>query len=402
MVKSHSRIAAAAVSLFLYWVIWKSIPGIVEKIPFLERFVWQYRFLLGFAAFLAIFGGFFGVEISRFTLLLRLMVVYLYCYAVPGDPYIPVLFVLAVIQETGFRQSTVWGGIIIALTLSAALIAVIPDRSVFGVPVSGWNPGEFIVFAALVLPAIVLAQMLRRALDGETRWRGTVDRLDLAVSRLAEVNLGYQHYAQEVRGDSIAEERRRISREIHDTVGYSLTNIRVMLEAATLRMNNNPDETVELIRQSVEEADLCLEQTRMAMRQLRTREISAASGISAIQRLVKAFGDVTGIRVCADYGNVPSNWPIIVEKTVYRLVQEGMTNAFRHGMATEIMIYLRHDKDVLRLIIRDNGRGGGEVMEGLGITGMRERVGALNGEVEFGPCPDGFEVRAWLPLPKEE
>ena len=167
-------------------------------------------------------------------------------------------------------------------------------------------------------------------------------------------------------------------------------------------MDRSPDETRQLIGQSIDEAGICLEQTRQAMRQLRGREFMMPSGVSAIQRLVRAFSDVTGISVEAEYGNVTVNWPKDVEKTVYRLVQEGMTNAFRHGMATEIMIYLWQDADMLRLIIRDNGSGSGEIKEGLGITGMRERVGSLGGDLEVGPRPDGFEVRARLPLPEEE
>jgi len=215
------------------------------------------------------------------------------------------------------------------------------------------------------------------------------------------VNLGYQGYAQEVRGKSIAEERLRVSREIHDTVGYSLTNIRVMLEAASLQQSDKPEETVRLINLSMEEASDCLEQTRQTMRQLRIRDEPVLSGLSAIQRLIRAFSDVSGIKVVAQYGNVPSKWPISVEKAVYRMIQEGMTNSFRHGMATEIMIYLWQDEKILRIIIKDNGSGSGEIKEGIGISGMRERITGMGGELQVSRLSDGFEVKAEIPLKQE-
>jgi len=400
-VNQRHRIISVAISLVLYWCAWRSLPGVIDSYPFLTRYAWQYRLLLAIAAALALIGAIGDARVSRTTLFLRLMVLYLVGYTTGSTIAVPLLLALASIQESGFRQGLGWAAGIILGTLGVTLLTIVPDRLVFGVLMSGPGPADRLVLLGSATAAGALALGFRRARRQEERWRDAVERLDLAVSRLAEANLGYQGYAQELRGTSIAEERRRISREIHDSVGYSLTNIRVMLEAAVIRQKDHPDETVRLIEQSMDEAGLCLEQTRQAMRQLRGREVPVPSGPSAIQRLVRAFEEVTGIRVNAEYGNVPVVWPLAVEKAVYRLVQEGMTNAFRHGMATEIIIYLWQDEDALRLSVRDNGRGSGEVKEGIGIAGMRERVEALGGEVAVGPRPDGFEVRAWLPLPDQ-
>ena len=402
MRKNRHRIIAVLLSLVLYWCVSRQIPSLLVSSPFLVRYLWQYQVLLGLCAFLALLGAFGDAGFSRMAILLRLPLIFLICYTTGADPVIPSLLVLAIIQETGFRQDAAWGGGIIVSTIIITVSTVIPDRLVFGVPIAGMGGVPLLAFVSLTAPAILLAQFLRAAMDKERRWHESVDRLDLAVSKLAEANLGYQGYVEEVRGSSIADERRRISREIHDTVGYSLTNIRVMLEAATLRMDTNPGETRGLIDQSINEAGLCLDQTRMAMRQLRGRVVRIASGLPAIQRLVTTFSDISGIHVEAEYGNASAIWPMPVERAIYRLVQEGMTNAFRHGMATEIKIYLWQDDKALRLVVRDNGSGSGEFKEGLGITGMRERVEALGGDVRVGPRPDGFEVRARLPLRTDE
>ncbi len=396
------RIATALSSLIIHAGVILLVPNIVDEFPFLERFMWQYRFLLGLSGFLVILGIFGDEGNSRFTLFLRIGITCLIGFTTGGYPLIPVLLLIAIFQEVGFHQKPPWAaGIILGSTL-VILIVIVPEQLVFGVLTPSLGRNGLLIFLAFTLPSAILSMGLSFMTDRERSWRDSVDRLDLAVSKLAEANLGYQGYAQEISGRSIAEERRRVSREIHDTVGYSLTNIRVMLEAASLQLPTRPEETVRLIDQSVEEASLCLEQTRQTMRQLRAREDPTISGLSAIQRLVNAFSEVSGIKVIAEFGNISVRWPLAVEKAVYRLVQEGMTNSLRHGMATEIVIYLWQDRDALRIIVRDNGKSSGDIKEGIGISGMRERVDALGGNLQVGPGPDGFEVKAMIPLSNEE
>ena len=77
-------------------------------------------------------------------------------------------------------------------------------------------------------------------------------RLDLAASRLIEANLGYQNYAEQLEARTLDEERRRISRDIHDSVGYALTNVRVMLEAGAIQIDRKPEEAKDLILRAME------------------------------------------------------------------------------------------------------------------------------------------------------
>ncbi|RKX88789.1 MAG: hypothetical protein DRZ90_17740, partial [Spirochaetes bacterium] len=396
------RTATAITSLLLFSGVFILVPTLVEQSPFLIRFLWQYHLLLSMAGLFSILGIFGGEAWSRFTLYFRIGITCLISFTAGGHPLVPALMVIAILQEAGSRQTPLWAAGIALGTFIAVLFILVPEQFVFGVSIPGIVPDELLLFLALTFPVTILSMVLSTMMERERRWRASVDRLDYAVFKLAEANLGYQSYAREVRGRSIAEERHRVSREIHDTVGYSLTNIRVMLEAASLQMSSRPEEVVRLIDQSMDEASLCLEQTRQTMRQLRAREDPPATGLSAVHRLVRAFSEVSTINVTAEYGNVPVKWSLSIEKAVYRLIQEGMTNALRHGLATEIMIYLWQDEDALRVIVRDNGSGTGEVKEGLGISGMRERVEVLNGSLSVGPQPDGFEVKARIPLSSEE
>ena len=84
--------------------------------------------------------------------------------------------------------------------------------------------------------------------------------------------------------------------------------------------------------------------------------------------------------------------------TIYRLVQEAMTNALRHGKATEIRIYFTHDENKLRIRVQDNGRGAKLINESYGLIGMRDRIRQLGGALEVETQIDsGFILSAWIP-----
>jgi signal transduction histidine kinase len=91
----------------------------------------------------------------------------------------------------------------------------------------------------------------------------------------------------------------------------------------------------------------------------------------------------------------------VVELTAYRIVQESLANALRHGGAGSVAVRLRYRADGLDVEIDDDGRGGTPAGDGYGVRGMAERAAALGGSLTAGPAAgpgeSGFRVRAWLP-----
>ncbi|MDY7027225.1 MAG: sensor histidine kinase, partial [Spirochaetota bacterium] len=83
---------------------------------------------------------------------------------------------------------------------------------------------------------------------------------------------------------------------------------------------------------------------------------------------------------------------------LFRIIQEGLTNSFRHGQADMVRITLWIENRCLFLTILDNGRSTFKIVEGIGISGMRERVEQIGGTISFHNYPDGFKVRTVLPL----
>ena len=225
-------------------------------------------------------------------------------------------------------------------------------------------------------------------------------QLDSAVEQLTSANLGFQEYASATEEMSRLSERERITREIHDVVGYTLTNITMMMEDAIDWCRQGiPGEILPLIVNTRDQARNGHEEIRQALYRLRSIAVSGAKGVNAIHRLVKTFEKATGVQIGIEYTNLAPGLSEEMEHCLYRLIQEGMTNAFQHGQATFIRIVLGHDGEAVVLSVSDNGVGSGEIFEGMGITGMRERVRRLGGEIRFESTREGFRFIARIPSP---
>lgn len=192
-------------------------------------------------------------------------------------------------------------------------------------------------------------------------------------------------------------ERERITREIHDIIGYTLTNLKMMMEAAIDLSKEYSPRLTELVKQARDQAQEGLNETRLALHVLRVVDTDKIRGADAVQKLARVFEKATGVVVNADLGSITWNFDESVELILYRLVQEGMTNAFRHGKATRIEISFEQDISAITLRICDNGSGCTEIKDGIGFSGIRERIGKLGGCFTAGNNSEGFELSAWIP-----
>ena len=223
------------------------------------------------------------------------------------------------------------------------------------------------------------------------------NRLADSVVNLTRTNLAYMDYANDARERGIAAERQRITRDIHDIVGYTLTNNMMLMEAAQDIMVENALALPAIIETARDSAQEGLGQVRAAMYKLREQEAKPPAGMSYVARLCRLFEQATGIRVVFDLGDAPLTVSHEVDSGVYHLVQESLVNSFRHGRATEVTVVVRKKRYGLSVRIADNGRGAHAVTEGIGIRGMRERISAVGGTVTVANGLVGFVVDAWIP-----
>lgn len=224
------------------------------------------------------------------------------------------------------------------------------------------------------------------------------ERLEDVVDKLAKANMGYQDYAISAEERSGAMQRREISRDIHDIVGYTLTNTITLLEAVEHTMISNPLGVQRLVRLAKENAEEGLDNVRVALRELRSTDVKLPTGTEAIHRLVLSFQRATGVEVEL---SLDTDWrkrlPTRVEAIFFHVVQESMVNALRHGRATKIWVILRESASSVELSVFDNGSGNPSPTVGIGISGMRERVEEANGTLYAGGRDHGWTVRVIIP-----
>jgi len=229
--------------------------------------------------------------------------------------------------------------------------------------------GSFQAFAALV----VVGQM----------------REQVARARLAEVNAELQAATTLLAANSRNEERLRIARDLHDLVGHQLTALALNLEVATHRRGDDQQAAVERARATAKDL---LAAVREAVGDLRHPLPSVRTAVDAIAAQVPR----PQVHV-----EVDDDLTVDAERaaTVVRCVQEIVTNAVRHSDADHLWLRIEQDAGgVLHVSARDDGRGSDPIVAGNGLTGMRERLTQLGGDLEFDSAPgDGFSVAARLP-----
>ena len=254
---------------------------------------------------------------------------------------------------------------------------------------------DAVLYAAIFAftACMLLAYRERTIRQGEE-----IRRLDSAVAKLSEANLGYQQYASVAEQQSMMEERRRITREIHDVIGYTMTNVVMMMEAVIDMMRRDPGKVEEMVNLARRNAEEGLDEIRDALHLLRAQEQPPTTSLEAIVRLARVFQIATGVQVVLELGNVPSTMERTIEEALYHLVQEALTNSFRHGKATLVKILLWMTERQLIVNIRDNGAGAGTFSEGIGLAGMRERLERLHGSLVIRDAADGFQMTAEIPL----
>jgi signal transduction histidine kinase len=111
------------------------------------------------------------------------------------------------------------------------------------------------------------------------------------------------------------------------------------------------------------------------------------------------FEEVTGIKVEIELGNIRFDYGPEVNRSLVRIIQEGFTNSVRHGKASKIIILFWEFPGTLEMLLRDNGIGAQNIVKGIGIAGMEERLAILGGKLEFSSPEDGgFVLKVTIPI----
>ena len=210
------------------------------------------------------------------------------------------------------------------------------------------------------------------------------ERIRKLNEQLNQANDQLRDYAVNMERMTQMRERNRLAREIHDTLGHTLTGIIMGADAGLALFDVAPEESKKRIQVLAQSARDGLTDVRRSIKALRPDALEHSTLAQALEGLVENFRLTTSARI--DYFQEAEELKLDAdeEDALYRVVQEGLTNAVRHGHSDRIEIRITRDEDVLTVRIRDNGTGCGKLEEGFGLRHMRERLEMLGGTLIYG------------------
>jgi signal transduction histidine kinase len=228
---------------------------------------------------------------------------------------------------------------------------------------------------------------------------------------LAEVLLRAEDAERDREADArrrVAEERLRIARDLHDSVGHHLALINVQAGVAGHLMTGTEDPVRETFDQIRQRSRAALEELRDSVGLLRQPgeppvPVEPTVGLAGLGELLAEF-ERSGLRIAGAHDGAAQALPWATDLTAYRVIQESLTNVCKHVGATDVRLTLRRDPETLTIIVENEGPPAvenGAPAGTHGIVGMRERVTAVGGTLLAGPRPaGGFRVAAVLPAPQ--
>lgn len=247
----------------------------------------------------------------------------------------------------------------------------------------------------------------------QKRSRALVAELECTQAELEAANAELARRAAGTRELAVSEERSRMAREIHDTLGHYLTAVHIQLDAADKAIKKDPARLGERLGEARKLTSTALSEVRRSVQALKPLAVQEKSGSGALHALAHSFEgtgrDVTFRVVGEERELCPET-----ELALYRALQEGLTNALKHSGARRIRSRLTFEPEGVRLSVEDDGKGAPEGSEagGFGLAALKERAATLGGSVwagegagsvgsveGFGSAERGFTLEVELPVP---
>jgi NarL family two-component system sensor histidine kinase YdfH len=318
-----------------------------------------------------------------------------------------IVFTLGVLSE---NQALVLG---LYLGLSGLALGFLQDLKRSAVPIMGymllaglnyylaWGFESLGTFVAFYIPMILFVTIYVTLYGRQTSEREKANRLlaelELAHSQLSE-------YAVQVEDLTLATERQRMARELHDTLAQGLAGLILQLEAVDSHLGQGQEEHAgAIVRQAMERARSTLAEARRAIADLRSEGLIDHDLIEAVRREAERFRSATGITVSSTFKPLPEI-PASIGEHAIRTIREGLTNIAKHAKAKSVSLRLGMDDQILEVRLKDDGEGF-EVEQQVGhdghygLIGLRERARLVGGSLNVDSQPgEGTTLILRIPL----
>lgn len=263
-----------------------------------------------------------------------------------------------------------------------------------------------IALVASLVPWLCADQLVPSSGIGWTPW-ATANAFVLLMGRVLRRQDALIHELAEARqalaDQAVAEERRRVARELHDLAGHTLAAVLLHVTGARHVLRRDLDDAERALRDAESVGRSSLDQIRATVAALRADESgtdAALAGSPDLPALVDQYRRA-GLSVSADIGAEAAHIEGPVGTALHRIAREALANVARHAPSNQVEVVLAATDSHVRVVVADRGRPGLAPDPGLphfGLIGMAERARALGGELEAGPTAEGWRVEAVLPL----
>ncbi|MGT2924950.1 histidine kinase [Streptococcus caviae] len=222
------------------------------------------------------------------------------------------------------------------------------------------------------------------------------EELRMAARANTELN-AYVSLAEKIAEDK---ERKRIAREIHDTLGHALTGISAGIDAVSVLVDLNPSHAKDQLKNVSDVVREGIQDVRRSLEKMRPGALEKGSLKEALLKMIADYETLSKLQVSLDYKWDNVDLDITKEDIIFRLIQETITNSLRHGHARHVWIeMLNTDSYIIK--IKDDGLGCKEIKPGYGLTQMQERLAIIGGRASF-ESKDGFQTTVIIPKKKGE
>lgn len=247
--------------------------------------------------------------------------------------------------------------------------------------------GLTLVFALLLINALIAERQSREQLET------THDQLAGAYAQLRQ-------YALRIENQATLQERNRIAREIHDGLGHTLAAQTIQINNAVLFWSTDQDKALSFLKQAKQLGAEALLEIRKSVSVLRSNPLKGQSLDRALSKLLQDFQEREGVAVTHTLQSLVRHDPE-VNTSLYRIVQEALTNIHKHAQADTVRVELHHQAGLIYLSIDDNGQGFDPAQNttGFGLQSIRERASALGGKLMLQSQPgQGCHLSISLPF----
>jgi signal transduction histidine kinase len=253
--------------------------------------------------------------------------------------------------------------------------------------------------AAILFLSSSIMVLLRFFMDTYRHNQRTIEHLNFVSAKLLLFNHRLQELAKQRGEEAVKQDRLRFTRDLHDSCGYAFSNIILVTDAAVSRGEMETARSQEIFHQIRNLASRGLNDTRETLHLIRKIQEPYHESIETIYQLKKIFEEVTGITVAVEWGNMKSDYGSAINRVLTRIIQEAFTNSIRHGKASRILMQFWEFPGEFTMTVSDNGIGAANIVKGIGLAGMEERLESAGGTLSVSSPPEGgFRLRIAIPL----